>query len=905
MDVADPSEYELRVLKERGFVRKKCKVCGTYFWTKDPNRETCGEAPCDPYTFTDSKKFKSSYTLSSMRQYFLGFFAKRGHTVIPPRPVVARWRDDLYLTSASIVLFQPYVTSGMVPPPANPLVVSQPCVRFVDIDRVGLTAGRHLTIFEMGGAHAFNSPDDKKYWKDETVGYGLDFLESLGVPEDEITLKEDFWEGGGNAGPAFEVIVGGLELETLVFMKFVDRNGEYVEMPMQVVDTGYGLERFAWMSQATPTAFEAIFPGLLPKFLDFAGVEMPGRELLTKMTKASIYALGDQVEADQLMAKAMGMSDEEYAKKVKPFQQVGALLDHTKTIAFLLSDGVIPSNAGEGYLARLIMRRALRLKLLLGIKASLSELVALQIGYWKSDFPSLGRDEVRSLELVDMEEGKYRDALQKGLSVLERRMSGVAKGSVDEDLLVKLYDSYGVPVEVIVKALSERGINIDVPNDFYSKLASLHSSAPQGRLGEKGGKTVPHEDDLSQLAPTRPLYYEAASPAFSGRVLQYRKYPDGEFLVLDQTAFYPEGGGQPSDVGEVSWDGGRASVLRVYKTKGGVIVHQVTVQGAPPASGAIVHGEIDLGRRRQLARGHTATHLVLAAARKVLGDHVWQMGAQKDVDLNRLDILHYKPITAGEAAEIERLANSWVMDDIEVEVLNLERDLAEAAFGYGIYQGGVVPGKTLRVVRIPGVDVEACGGTHVRRTGEIGQIKLVTVSRIQESVFRLEFRVGFSALAYTQQTEKELAEVAAALSANVENLKEKVASTLSRLKALEGESSALKKELAELYVQRAPEVDSALGKGRLVVTPEGLEPREVAIWGTPYADLVIVLGKGGKNVAIAARRGSGVDLRALSPKFLAAGAKGGGSGEMLEFVFEKPITDELLRELLKAHRWCF
>ena len=150
MDSIDPSEFELRTLKERGFVRKKCRVCGTYFWTKDPKRETCGEAPCDPYTFIGGGKFNRSMGVAETRQYFLRFFEKRGHTVIAPRPVVARWRDDLYLTSASIVLFQPYVTTGLIPPPANPLVVSQPCIRFVDIDRVGLTAGRHLTTFELG-----------------------------------------------------------------------------------------------------------------------------------------------------------------------------------------------------------------------------------------------------------------------------------------------------------------------------------------------------------------------------------------------------------------------------------------------------------------------------------------------------------------------------------------------------------------------------------------------------------------------------------------------------------------------------------------------------------------------------------------------------------------------------------
>ncbi len=897
MDSLDPSEFELRVLKDRGFVRKRCKVCGTYFWTKDLSRETCGEAPCDPYTFMDTKKFNSSYTVSSMREYFLKFFEKRGHTRIAPRPVVARWRDDLYLTSASIVLFQPYVTTGMIPPPANPLVVSQPCIRFVDIDRVGLTAGRHLTMFEMGGAHAFNSEDNWKYWKDETVAYGLDFLESLGVKEEEITLKEDFWEGGGNAGPAFEVILGGLELETLVFMKFVEKNGKYEEMPMKIVDTGYGIERFAWVSQGTPTAFEAIFPDLLPKFMKFAGIEMPSRQLLSDMAKASIYALGDQTQADKLMAKAMGMSDSEFQKKVKPFQQIGALLDHTKTIAFLLSDGVIPSNAGEGYLARLILRRALRLKWLLDIKVPLKDLVALQIQRWKDDFPSLADNEQRILELVGIEEAKYNEALQKGLGVLQRRIGDL--GKVDNDLLMKLYDSYGVPIEVIIKALSDKGIKADIPADFYSNLASLHSSAPKGQLGQKSAKVVPHEEVFSALTPTRPLYYETRSQAFQGNVLSYYRFQDGEFIVLDKTGFYPEGGGQPSDTGVLSWSGGTAKVIKAYKTPTGTIVHQVIVEGKPPEVGSSVSGQVDWERRKQLMRGHTATHLVLAAARTVLGSHVWQMGAQKGVDINRLDLLHYKPVSGEELRRIEGLANAWVMDNIKVEVLDLERDLAEAAFGYRIYQGGVVPGKRLRVVRIGEVDVEACGGTHVDRTGEIGQIKLTSVSRIQESIFRFEFRVGSSSIEYVEGLEANLTEAASYLSTSKEGFLQKLSSTLSELNTCADNLDEIKKSLAQKYIDSAVSLETSLGKVRVVALNDELEPRNVAIQGTSTSDVVAVIAKNGKKLAIASRRGSGIDLHQFAAKLQEAGGKGGGSGELLEFVFSSPINDGFLSDFFK------
>ncbi|MGC8557051.1 MAG: alanine--tRNA ligase-related protein, partial [Fervidicoccus sp.] len=256
----NPEEYLLNFFKENGFVRKRCKKCGEYFWTLNTEFDTCQDAPCVEYFF-DSIPVKRPLSVREARQTFLTFFEKRGHKILDPRPVVARWREDLYLTIASIVLFQPHVTSGLVPPPANPLVVSQPCIRLEDIDNVGLTMGRHLTLFEMGGHHAFNERNGKFiYWKDETVRYSFEFFtKEIGIPPELLVFKESWWEGGGNAGPSFEVTVGGLEPATLVFMQY-KKNGNNLEpIPLQIVDTGYGIERIAWFTQKTPTAFHAIY----------------------------------------------------------------------------------------------------------------------------------------------------------------------------------------------------------------------------------------------------------------------------------------------------------------------------------------------------------------------------------------------------------------------------------------------------------------------------------------------------------------------------------------------------------------------------------------------------------------------------------------------------------------------
>ncbi len=271
-----PAEaYELPFFKEEGFVRKHCPKCGEYYWTQNEKQETCGESTsdeCGCYTFINEPAAKKSFSLSEMREAFLSFFEKYGHTRIKPYPVVARWRKDIYLTHASIIDFQPYVTEGISPPPANPLVISQPSIRLTDISNTGPTFGRHLTIFEMGGAHAFNYPSKEIYWKDQTVRFHQRFAtEALGIKSEEVIYKEGVWVGGGNAGPDVECIVRGLEVGTLVFMQYKVVGDEFVELPIRTVDTGYGIDRFAWISQGVPSAFQAIYGKMIDKIYDNGG----------------------------------------------------------------------------------------------------------------------------------------------------------------------------------------------------------------------------------------------------------------------------------------------------------------------------------------------------------------------------------------------------------------------------------------------------------------------------------------------------------------------------------------------------------------------------------------------------------------------------------------------------------
>ena len=786
-------EYQLPFFLNNSFYRRKCKKCGTYFWTLDPNRELCGESPCEPYTFLTSSKFKRKLTLNEMRNTFLDFFNRHGHKIIKPYPVVARWRDDLYLTIASIALFQPFVTSGVAPPPANPLVVSQPCIRLVDIDNVGVTMGRHLTIFEMGGHHAFNYPECKIYWKNKTVEYCHEFLTNvLGAKPEEITYKESFWEGGGNAGPCFEVCIGGLEVATLVFMCYKVIDNQYVSMPLKIVDTGYGIERFTWVSQKTPTAFQAIFPGVLDEVLKKTDIKLPSDDLLAKY----VFLMSTKRNLSRTtkceLAQALGLDTEDLENVISPLENIFALLDHTKCLAFMLADGIVPSNVGEGYLARLVLRRTLRLMSSLNLDTPLSDIIALQIDYWGKTFPRLREMKDIILDMVDTEEKKYRNVLTKGAGVVERICRKTIKKEIRElpqEVLIDLYDSHGIPPELVSKIASKFGLKVTIPSDFYAAVAAKHQ-----KKVEKAEKRAAPMLDVKQYPPTKPLYYEDQYLfSFKARVIGAAE----NYVILDKTAFYPEGGGQPSDIGILKWQDKEAKVINVQKM-GDVILHEI--QGELPPVGEEVHGVIDANRRLALMRSHTATHLVLAAATKVLGRHVWQAGAQKGVQYSRLDITHYKPVDREAVKEIELLANKYIMANLPIKTYFMDRTEAEQKFGFRLYQGGVVPGRKIRIVEIEGVDVQACGGTHCKQTGEVGLIKIVRVGKIQDGVVRIEFTCGESAIKYVQKQESMISSIARTLNTPVERLPEAVNKLRGELKSVKRRAKQLWNALASIII---------------------------------------------------------------------------------------------------------
>ncbi len=886
---------------DEGFQRKKCKKCGKSFWTRDEARKTCGDPPCDPYTFIGNPVFAREHGLDEMREHYLSYFQARGHTRIARYPVVARWRDDIYLTIASIADFQPFVTGGLVPPPANPLTISQPCIRLDDLDSVG-RSGRHLTTFEMMAHHVFNTREHEIYWKDRTVQLCDELLSGLGMDPMAVTYKENPWAGGGNAGPSVECLVAGLELATLVFMDLkavpdgpVEIKGErYEKMANYIVDTGYGLERFVWASKGSPTIYDAIFPGMVRKVADLANVE----HNLKDPEYAEIFAqnarLAGMVDLDaysmkDLRAKiagSIGISPAKLEKTIEPMERVYAVVDHTRCLAYMLGDGIIPSNVKAGYLARLVIRRTLRLMKELGLDAPLAELVLMQISQldypdWKERFSTIK-------EILDQEEHKYAETLEKGKRLVRKTAEHFCKmnQAIPLQEMISLYDTHGIPPEIARESAQALGASVELPDNFYSLVAKTHIKAE----AEEAPKLVlPGKTEL--------LFYEHPfEQFFDAEVLDA---VDGS-VILDRTLLYPEGGGQPADHGTLERAGQVFRVVDVQKS-GEVVLHRLERPGLE--KGDRVTGNVDMRRRLAHARHHTATHLVHDSAKRVLGKHIWQAGAQKSEDRARLDISHYKRISDEELKAIELEANRRVMETIPVETQFLPRTEAEKLFGFELYQGGVPPGKQIRVVRV-GSDIEACAGTHVTNTGQIGAIKILRTERIQDGVERIEFAAGEAAVRACQERDDLLGEAAGALRVPAEQLPKTASRFFEEWKSQQKEIERLQEDLARARLKTLTSEAQEIDGLKVVVQKMGSADIDEMLKAASLLaeqDCVALLGsETGKLVAAVGKSGLAKGVKAGNIIQAAAKLLGGGGGGKPDLAQGGGPNVEKLDEALRA-----
>jgi len=769
---SDPDRYYKVSLFDRlGFKRQKCSKCGKHFWSLS-QRQSCPDH--EDYGFIGNPPTSKRLDYVGAWKETERHFSENGHEIVRRYPVVSRWRDDLYFTIASIVDFQRVVGNQIVfELPANPLLVPQMCLRFNDIENVGLS-GRHYTGFCMIG-QTCNADAPGGYWKDKCIDldYGM-LINGLGIKPEEITFVEDVWMGAGAFGYSLEYFVRGLELGNAVFTEFEGNEDSYRIMPNKIIDMGAGLERFSWITMGTPTSYDCCFGPVVNKMLEATGTDA-APEILSKYFGAVSSKLenfeGDVKSLKGMVARQMGMSYDELAGAVAPYEAVYTIADHARTLLFAISDGALPSNVGGGYNLRVILRRALSIMERFGWSLKLEDIADMHVDYLRQMYPELEehRQDVRTI--LQLESARYVGSRERMNATAESLKA--KSGGLKVDDLLRLYESDGITPDFLV----EQGVIPGVPSTFYTKLAELHASVSGGA---QAAKPIP---GLDGLPATRLLYYEDDSiREFEAKVLRAA----GKYVVLDQTAFYPRGGGQEPDTGDISG----AKVVEVTK-QGDLVVHRI--EGSL-ADRQVVKGTVN-GRRRDLVtKHHTATHVLNSASRNNLGSWVWQNSAFKEESYGRLDITHHSALTKEEAQRIEQTANEVIRRNLPVNINFFDRGEAEQKYSFRIYQGGVVPTNNVRIVNIDGWDIEACGGTHVKRTGDIGMVKIVRSERVQDGVVRMEFVAGEAAVNYMQNQDAQLGAIAQALGSS----KEKVVESFA--KAMEDSEDAKRKAKTMLRV---------------------------------------------------------------------------------------------------------
>lgn len=745
--------YPVAFFDSIGFKRYKCK-CGKNYWSFKP-RDDCGDSSCvGRYQFIGKgvgigKEKKITYA-EAWQNFEAAFTSCRiPCTKVDRYPTVARWRNDVDYVAAGIYCFQPHCVTGELPPPANPLIQPQFCVRFNDLDNIGLT-GRHYSGFCMIGIQVFNYPNDYKFFKEETVEFNYRWLtEFLKIQPEEITFTEDIWAGGGNMGPSIEYFIGGLEVGNMVFMQYKTfHDGTYEELPIKIIDTGIGLERVAWVVNGDSTSYMSTFRNAMEYLLAKTGLSMDG-EVWKRLGPLTCQLDVDECENlqktwDEIGAE-LNLSREDISKAIEPIKDLIVVLDHTRTSFFLIRDGSLPSNVGGGSNLRNIIRRSFALM--------------KKHGWWeKIGFEGyMGIFEAHKLDLEDLY-GKFEkyesfwDIMKNEYDrwlvtddVQKQKLKKFAKKKKElslEDWHTAV-TAWGISPDVICQFLK-----IQIPDNLYYYIAEQQErivKAPEQILF-----------NTLHLPETECLYYDHNHGKwaegedmynFSAKVLEVfldvRNNNRRNILVLDRSGFYPTSGGQANDTGTLTIEGKEYQVEKVEKVC--QVTMHITNEDLPESitAGATVRGKIDEARRVQLRNHHTAAHIIFTVCRRILGPHVWQHGAKKTTKQAHLDITHFKSLTKEQEMEIQNEANRIVMQAHYIKKDVRPKAETEKEYGFSLYQGGVVPGNDLRVVQIgDDVDIEACCGTHCDSTSEVGWIKVLSTKTIANGVVRVYFVAG-------------------------------------------------------------------------------------------------------------------------------------------------------------------
>ena len=835
-----------------------------------------------------------------IRDTYLAFFAERGHKVVPSASLVPSVLDpSVLLTTAGMQPFKPYFL-GQETPPAPRLTDVQKCFRTTDIEEVGNTA-RHMTFFEMLGNWSFGDyfkaesipwgwqlvtegfgMDPEKIWVtvfggDEELGLGpdteaIEIWEATGVPAERIVQlgrEDNFWQAGptGPCGPCSELYIDrGLDFGTAderpgdegerflefwnhVFMSYdLAEDGTLTELPMKNIDTGMGLDRMAAILQDVESVFDV-----------------------------------DHVRP--LIDLAEELSGHSYEESDEVTRAMRIVADHSRGAAFLIADGVVPSNEDRGYILRRIMRRAIQQGNTLGLEAPwLGRFSERVIDLMGDVYPELVAERENIARWVNDEEESFGRTLVRGQELVERLIAEARESGtswIDAAEAFKLHDTYGFPYDLTKELLAEAGLAVD--DDGFAELMEEQRTRARTGAATAHGAENTHERVQEFAAATSPsnfVGYETLT-ATTG-VAAFEPGAEQALLKLETSPFYAEGGGQVADSGLVRWDGDEAEVVDVYRVGGDQVV---AIEAKEIPAGAEVEAVVDRPTRHATMRNHTATHLLHAALRERLGNHVRQAGSAVRPDKLRFDFTHGQSLSPEELRDVEDRVNEWISASAPVRWLEMERADAEALGAMALF--GEKYGEWVRVVEIDGVSRELCGGTHVANTAEIGIFKLTGEGSSAANVRRIEAITGPAASDYFRERDAALREVGELLG----NPQDPLAGARRAAEGLKEASAGAQKAQGQALGEEAK---------RLAATASELDGVKVLIAATELGDqkalldvanrvqsslgdpVVQLLGGGsGDKVALVALASPGAVEKGLSAAELvraAAGVVGGGGG---------------------------
>ena len=841
-------------------------------------------------------------SLNELREKYLSFFETKGHLRLPSFPLVPINDKSLLLINSGMAPMKKYFTGEEIPP-RNRVTTCQKCIRTPDLDRVGHTA-RHGTYFEMLGNFSFGD-----YFKNEAIPWAWEFLtewleipgellwpsiyendeeafeiwnKKIGVPAERIVRlgKEDnFWEHGqGPCGPCSEIYFDRgekygcgspdckpgcdcdrfMEIWNNVFSQFNnDGNGNYTELAQKNIDTGMGLERLACVMQGVDNLFEV-----------------------------------DTVR--KILNTVCAISGKSYGDNAKDDISIRVVTDHIRSATFMISDGVIPSNEGRGYVLRRILRRACRFGKLLGIdRAFLCELCEVVIGENIGAYPELGEKKAYILKVIGNEEERFDATIDAGLNILNTIIDDAVKADkkiISGEDVFKLYDTFGFPLDLTREIIEEKGLGID--EETFKKLMQEQRERARAARGNINGWSASSKDLISGIEKTEFVGYTDSTA--DAKVLaiivdenSVDEVNEGEFtLVLDKTPFYGEGGGQIGDEGVLTSANASAIVLDTKKTDG-VYLHICNMTSGAVKVGDTVKAELNTARRAAIMRNHSSLHLLQGALRQVLGTHVEQAGSYVDEQRGRFDFTHFSAMTAEEIAKVEAIVNENILKGIAVDTV--ETDIESAKKMGAMMLFGEKYGATVRVVKMGDASTEFCGGTHVDNTAKVGLFKIVSESSVASGVRRIECVTGNGVIALLLEKDKLLADTAKELKAqNVADLPARASQIQGELHTAKREIDALNSKLAGSKLDTI--LASAVEVGSVKLVTAKLDDMQVDAVRTlgdeikaNYPNVVAVLAavNGDKLNFVAAAGKDAVAAGAHAGKLVGAvaavtGGKGGG-----------------------------